>query len=223
MKRRICWFLVSIVLVNSGCVQETWASVEKGYLLIDAGHGGFDGGAVASDGTLEKHVNLDISLCLRDMLVICGFPVMMTRTDDAALSDSESDTIRHKKVSDMRNRLSLYNGAEMVISIHQNHFQSPKYCGAQVFYSINNPAGAQLAESIQSSIVDGLQPQNKRKIKPATDGVYLMRHTTVPSVLVECGFLSNPEELSNLKTTEYRQQMAWAVMLGYWNYRLSEG
>ena len=206
----------------SGCSQPTGIGVTEKYVLIDPGHGGFDGGASASDGTLEKHINLDISLSLRDILLICGIPVLMTRTSDFSLEEPDSHTVRHKKVSDMRNRLVMYNGAETVISIHQNHFQNPQYSGAQVFYSVNHSAGARLAESIQSAVVDHLQPQNKRKIKAATDGIYLMHHTTVPSVLVECGFLSNPEELSKLKTASYRQQMAWVIMLGYWNYRLCE-
>lgn len=197
-------------------------SIGQRYILLDPGHGGFDGGAVASDGTLEKHINLDISLQLRDMLVVCGLPVEMTRNSDISLADSESDTIRNKKVSDMHNRLRMYNGAEVVISIHQNHFQVPKYHGAQVFYAQNNPDCIILAQSVQKAIVTYLQPKNTRDIKAATDGIYLLHHTTSPAVLVECGFLSNPEELKRLNDPTYRQQMAWSIMLGYWKYRLSE-
>ena len=222
MKSCVCVILTICLLICVGCSRPTDASLRSGYVLIDPGHGGFDGGAVAADGTLEKHINLDVSLCLRDMLTVCGMYVEMTRTVDAALVDSEDDTIRDKKVSDMRCRLVLYNSAETVISIHQNHFQNPKYSGTQVFYSPNHNDGARLAQSIQSMVVNQLQPNNKREIKAATDGIYLMHHSTVPSVLVECGFLSNPEELSQLKNPDYRQRLAWAVMLGYWNYRMSE-
>ena len=122
----------------------------------------------------------------------------------------------------MHNRLRMYNGAEVVISIHQNHFQVPKYHGAQVFYTQNNPDCTILAQSVQKAIVTYLQPRNTRDIKAATDGIYLLHHTTSPAVLVECGFLSNPEELKRLNDPIYRQQMAWSIMLGYWEYRLSE-
>lgn len=222
MKSIFCVILCLCLLLSVGCSRRAVSAEPVSYILIDPGHGGFDGGAVAVDGTLEKHINLDISLCLRDMLTVCGLSVRMTRDDDKALADNEMDTIRHKKVSDMQNRLALYNGAELVISIHQNHFQIPKYAGTQVFYSPNHSVGAGLAQAIQESVVTHLQKDNQRMIKPTTDGVYLMHHTAIPAVLVECGFLSNTDELAKLKTPEYRRQMAWAVMLGYWNYRKSE-
>ena len=222
MKPFLCVILCLSVLLSVGCSYRATSVKPDAYILIDPGHGGFDGGAVAADGTLEKHINLDISLCLRDMLTVCGLSVRMTRNNDTALAENETDTIRRKKVSDMQNRLALYNGAELVISIHQNHFQIPKYAGTQVFYSPNHPIGEVLAQAIQESVVTHLQKDNQRMIKPTTDGVYLMCHTAAPAVLVECGFLSNAEELTKLKNPEYRRQLAWAVMLGYWNYQKSE-
>lgn len=218
--RRCCIFLMICILLDlTGCSQPTGTAVQQGYVLIDPGHGGFDGGAIAEDGTIEKHLNLSIALCVRDMLHVCGVPVSMTRDTDVGLEEDPSASIRSKKVSDMRRRLSLYNEASLVISIHQNHFSVPKYYGTQLFYAVKNPNGALLAEEIRSTVVEWIQPDNTRELKQATDGVYLLYHTTTPAVLVECGFLSNPEERSKLKTSAYQQQLAFAVMAGFWKYQ----
>ena len=219
MRLTCCLLCVALLLGCVGCSRNVNAPPYDGIVLIDPGHGGFDGGAVAEDGTTEKHLNLAISLCLHDLLYVCGVPVEMTRTTDMGLEEDVSASIRDKKVSDMRKRLTLYNEASMVISIHQNHFSVPKYSGTQVFYSANHPDGAVLAENIRQSVVDWVQPQNKRELKKATDGIYLLYHTTTPTVLVECGFLSNPEEREKLKTPAYQQQLAFAIMAGYWGFQ----
>ena len=190
-----------------------------GVVLIDPGHGGFDGGTVAEEGTVEKHLNLAVSLFLRDMLFVCGVPVQMTRDTDVGLEDDPSVPIRSRKVSDMRRRLAMYNEAALVISIHQNHFSVEKYHGTQIFYSARRSESAVLAEEIRGSIVGWIQPDNSRELKEATDGIYLLYHTDTPAVLVECGFLSNPEERSKLKTSAYQQQLAFAVMAGFWKYQ----
>ena len=191
-----------------------------GVVLIDPGHGGFDGGTTAEDGTIEKHLNLAVSLCLRDLLTICGVPVVMTRDTDVGLEEDSSVSIRQRKVSDMANRLSMYESAEVVISIHQNYFAQPQYSGTQLFYSRNNESGAVLAESIRRMVVGWVQPQNTRELKAAGESIYLLHRTTKPAVLVECGFLSHPEEREKLKTPAYQQQLAFAIMAGYWNYQL---
>ncbi len=187
-------------------------------VLLDPGHGGTDGGAQAADGTQEKTINLAVALDLRDMLAVCGVPVTMTRQTDISIHDPNCDTIRRQKISDMYNRLKLYEQAQTVIAIHQNHFGVAKYRGAQVWYSGNHPAGQSLAEVVQKSFTVRLQPENTREIKKATDGVFLLAHTTRPAILVECGFLSNPEERDLLKTASYRQQVAFAIAVGYWMY-----
>ncbi len=218
--RRICLVLcVSVLLGCVGCSRDVDAPSQIGTVLIDPGHGGFDGGAVAEDGTTEKHLNLAISLCLRDMLYVCGVPVEITRQTDVGLEDETAAAVRDKKVSDMRQRLSMYNASSVVISIHQNHFSIPKYSGTQLFYSTKHPDSVVLAQCIRESVVGWIQPQNTRELKSATDGIYLLYHATQPTVLVECGFLSNPEERDKLKTPAYQQQMAFAVMAGYWNYQ----
>lgn len=210
---------VGLLCGCAGCARSTTVSPCAGAVLIDPGHGGFDGGAVAADGTAEKHLNLAIALCLRDLLHVCGVPVEMTRQTDAGLEEDSSKPIREKKSTDMRRRLAMYNEASLVISVHQNHFSVPKYSGAQVFYSPNHPDSALLAQAVRKAVVGWVQPQNTREVKQATDGIFLLYHTTTPAVLVECGFLSHPEECEKLKTPAYQQQMAFAIAAGFWNYQ----
>lgn len=208
-----------VLLHIPGCVRATDVRVQSGVVLIDPGHGGFDGGTVAEDGTLEKHLNLAVALCLRDLLYVCGVPVEMTRKTDVGLEADSTTSIRNRKVSDMRRRLELYDEAALVISVHQNHFSVPKYCGTQLFYSVNHPDSVVLAEYIRGAVVDWIQPQNTRELKKATDSIFLLSHTQTPAVLVECGFLSNPDERNKLKTPAYQQQLAFAVAAGYWKYQ----
>lgn len=197
----------------------TAASPAQSLLLIDPGHGGEDGGAQAADGTLEKSINLAIGLNLRDMLRVCGISVEMTRQEDVSIGSSTDTAIRSRKSRDMHRRLELYQTASTVISIHQNHFSAAQYHGAQMFYSGNHPDSRRLAECLRSSVVSGLQPDNKRELKQATDGIFLLYHAQCPAVLVECGFLSNPEERERLKQADYQQKMAWCIMTGYWKYQ----
>ncbi len=183
------------------------------HIVIDAGHGGEDGGAVAPDGTQEKHLNLAVSRTLADLLRVMGFTVTETRTDDTMLH-TEGNSLRERKVSDMKYRLSVFETADLAISIHQNKFSQAQYYGTQVFYSKTDPASAAAAEQIRQSAVTLLQPQNTRPLKAADDTIYLLSHTTRPAVLVECGFLSNPQELERLKDPVYQHKLALAVMSG---------
>lgn len=189
-------------------------------IIIDAGHGGEDSGAVAN-GVLEKDVNLDIALKLRDFLLSSGYTVVMTRDSDISIYDSSAATVREKKVSDLHNRLSIINGSEdnILISIHQNKFEQSKYYGAQMFYSKNNPESQILAESIRQSVTGLLQPENKRELKPADKTIYILNKATVPAVIVECGFLSNPDEAQKLSDENYRKKMAFAIYCGFLNYQ----
>lgn len=189
-------------------------------IIIDAGHGGMDGGAVASDGTQEQYLNLDIAQKMNEYLTKLGYKTVMTRSDDASIHDADAKTIRQQKVSDIHNRLKIIesNTDSVFVSIHQNFYTESKYSGTQVFYSANNPYSENLARCIQESVVSSLQPQNTRQIKESGSSIYLLHHSTVPSVLVECGFLSNPEETEKLKSEKYRMQMAEAVCKGIINY-----
>ena len=189
-------------------------------IIIDAGHGGFDGGAQAADGTVEKDINLQIATQLIEILVFCGFVVVMTRTDDSGTEDDATDSIKRRKVSDMQNRLELTerHPDATFISIHLNKFTTSSANGAQVFYSKNNPDGMLLANAIQNSIAGKLQPDNDRVVKQGTSSTYLLHRTKIPAVIVECGFLSNAYELKLLKSEEYQRQMAFAIFCGICDY-----
>ncbi len=185
-------------------------------VIIDAGHGGIDGGTSASDGTVEKNLNLQISLKINEILMSMGVKTVMTRTDDADLSDENASTIRQKKVSDIKKRLSIINETEdaVFVSIHQNHFTQEKYSGAQVFYSKNNPQSRDLAEKIRFQLITVLQIDNTREIKQSGSEIYLLHHAKVPAVMVECGFLSNYNETQLLKNEEYQQKLAFTISMG---------
>lgn len=186
-------------------------------ILIDPGHGGADGGASAADGTLEKDLNLAMSLPLRDMLTVMGYTVQMTRTTDVMLN-TEGETLRERKVSDIHNRAAMAEDADLTVSIHQNKFTQPQYHGTQIFYSANTEESRVLADSVREQVIGLLQPNNTRELKRGTADIYLLYHATRPAILVECGFLSNQAELAKLKDAAYQQQMAFAVAAGVMTY-----
>ena len=193
-------------------------------VIIDAGHGGFDGGAVASDGTVEKDINLNIALTLQTLLKQNGFCVIMTRQTDVSTEDTESTEISFKKRSDLKNRLQLmkdYPDA-IFVSIHLNKFTTSSAFGSQVFYSDSHEAEV-LGDCIQRSIVALLQPENMRVNKKTTSGTYLLYNATVPAVLVECGFLSNKDDLEKLKQTDYQNKLAFSIYCGILEYYKENG
>lgn len=186
----------------------------KPQLIIDAGHGDFDGGAVGADGTAEKDINLAIALCLKDLAELNGFETVMVRAQDNAVSDENASTIREKKKTDIHNRLKLtrkYPDA-IFISIHQNHFVEEKYWGTQVFYGPKNEKSRQLASIIQKNAAENLQTGNTRQIKQAESNLYILHNTDNISVLVECGFISNKAECLRLRQAEYQQQLAFEII-----------
>ncbi len=189
-------------------------------VIIDPGHGGEDSGAVANS-ILEKDINLDISLRVRDMLRASGITVKMTRDSDLSIYDTSAGTIREKKVSDLKNRVEIANSSKnnILVSIHQNKFEDSKYSGAQMFYSTNNEKSKILAESIRQSVTGLIQQDNKRELKKGDSSIYLLNNSTVPSVIVECGFLSNAEEAKKLSDEEYKNKMAFAIYCGILEYK----
>lgn len=188
-------------------------------VILDAGHGGFDGGAVASDGTVEKDINLNISLTLESLLKQSGFCVIMTRVTDVSTDDTESSVIASKKRSDLQNRLNLMRDypQAVFVSIHLNKFTTSSASGSQVFYSKNEDA-KNLGEHIQRSIIGLIQHDNTRVNKQATSSTYLLYNATIPAVLVECGFLSNKQELEKLKRQDYQEKMAFSIYCGILEY-----
>ena len=186
-------------------------------VILDAGHGGFDGGAVASDGTVEKEINLKIALKLKEFLRLGGYEVVMTRDSDVSTDDVETDKIAARKKSDLKNRLKDYPDA-VFVSIHLNKFTTSAAAGSQVFYGAGREESKKLGEDIQKAIVRLLQPENTRVNKKATSSTYILYNATLPAVLVECGFLSNTAELKRLKTEEYQNKMAFGIFCGIMNY-----
>lgn len=192
-------------------------------IIIDAGHGGEDGGAVANDGTVEKDLNLDIALKLNDIISVMGYKTHLIRTTDTAIHTS-GDTIRQRKISDIKNRFAIMNKYDdcIYVSIHQNKFNDTGVHGAQTFYSPNNNESRVLADFIQKSISSQLQKENRRVIKKSGTDIYLLYNATKPTVMVECGFVSNDNELKKLKDNDYQNKMAISIALGIINYNISE-
>ncbi len=185
-------------------------------LVIDAGHGGADGGAVASDGTLESDINLDIALRLEALARFWGLTPVMTRTGADIAYPSEAGSIAAKKVADQHARVGLVNNTPgaVLLSIHQNNYPAAAPHGIQVFFGPVAGSDA-LAETTQGNLTAQLCPDNRRVASPIDKGVYLMKNVNCPAVLVECGFLSNPDDLQKLKTDAYRTKLA-AVLLASW-------
>lgn len=185
-------------------------------VVIDVGHGGIDSGKVSADGILEKDVNLVIARKLKVLLEQENIEVTMTRDSDTGLY-RESDT--NKKVADLQNRCELIEKIhpDCTVSIHQNSFSSPEVKGAQVFYYGQSEGGAQLAKLIQASLIRRVAPENHRQAK-ANESYYLLKRTVSPTVIVECGFLSNPEESRLLVSEDYQDRLVWAIHMGVMEY-----
>ncbi|MBQ7337215.1 MAG: N-acetylmuramoyl-L-alanine amidase [Clostridia bacterium] len=194
--------------------------------VIDAGHGGEDGGAVGYvDGRqlTEKQVNLAIANALTSLLEDAGAQVIMTRTEDILLYDRNSDYQGRKKALDMAARLAITeqagkDGATVIfVSIHQNTFSDSRYSGLQVYYSANTPDSARLANTIQATARAQLDPDNSRATKNGSD-IYLLKNLHYPAVLVECGFLSNPDECASLSTETYQNRVAYTIFTALRQY-----
>lgn len=224
MKRKLLsWVLVATLALgtcyhllfwNTGETQSVFsASRCPGQtLILDAGHGGEDGGAVSLSGVAESGINLAIVLKLDQLLGLYGVAPVLLRSEDISLHDSSAQTLREKKVSDLHNRVSAIESEEnaTLISVHQNTYQSSRYHGAQVFY-VNEELSLPFAQLTQDILRESLDPENTREPKPIPDTVYLMNHITCRAILVECGFLSNPEEDLLLQTNAYQVKLASAL------------
>ncbi len=197
---------------NSSTSLPVFDKTDKIRFVIDPGHGGEDAGAVATDGTLEKDLNLKIAVLLCTVLELNGCDVMLTREDDRLLYDYYGDLESYtgqKKVYDLKNRLKIAEEKEnsIYVGIHMNKFPEEKYNGLQVYYSRNNDLSYQVASDIKSVVSEKLQPHNSRQIKIADSSIYVLHKASIPAVLVECGFLSNPEELELLKSDDYQRKL----------------
>ena len=190
--------------------------ISNAVLIIDAGHGGEDGGAVSPNGTIESNINLEISLRTAGLMDLYGIPYLLLRDTDRSLHDETCDTLREKKISDLRNRVAAVENTPnaVVLSIHQNTFSNSKYHGAQVFFS-NHEDSLPFAQIVQNTLRGVLDPENSRTPTAIPASVYLMNHITCPAILVECGFLSNPAEEALLNTPEYQTKLAVSLVSAY--------
>lgn len=222
MRKRISWICVCVATATMSILLAHWfsrsitamvenAPVERKHrIVIDAGHGGLDGGATSCTGRLESTYNLEIALRLNDLLHLMGYETSMIRTTDISVYTS-GDTIAAKKISDLKERVRIVNEIpnSILVSIHQNNFTDSRYSGAVVLYA-NSDGSKEIAESTQKSLVSSLNPGSRRQCK-AAGGIYLMEHIRCPGILVECGFLSNAEEEAKLRSTDYQQKLCCII------------
>lgn len=190
-------------------------------IILDAGHGGADGGAVSADGTPEDDINLAIVLRLRDLFALMGRQTVLTRTGEASLADPDSATLRQEKVSDTKNRVALINSVAngCLISIHQNTLPGhPTVHGAQVFYGKVTGSDAR-AVTVQQTLNNAINVDNEKTAKTIGGDIYIMAHVNCPAILVECGFLSNSAETRLLLSPEYQTKLAAAICCGYLQYQ----
>lgn len=210
--------ICACILARKSAVYVTGKQVkaQKDCIVVDVGHGGFDSGKVGVNGELEKDINLQVALKLKDTLETDGISVIMTRQDDKGLYDENAS---NKKVQDLQKRCDLINEENplLTISIHQNSYTSPEIKGAQVFYYTTSAESQKLAQMIQEALIKQVDPENHREAK-ANDSYYLLKKTKSPIVIVECGFLSNPQEAVKLTDESYQQQIVTAIRNGIFQY-----
>ena len=176
-------------------------------------------GAQSSNGTTEAETNLKIALKLQSLLEQSGATVILTRSDENAIYDIDSKTLRQKKISDIHNRVKIGNesSADIFVSIHLNKIPQQQYSGWQTFFKEGNEDSMNLAKSIQNNLNDAIQKENKR-VAMKIDNIYIMKHVEIPTTIVECGFLSNPDEEKLLLNDDYQDKLAWGIYNGIMDY-----
>lgn len=227
--RNIRWILgcgLMVVLAWFLFVGDPWidraspafARLAEQTLIIDPGHGGEDGGAVSVTGKAESQINLAIACSLDHLMGFYGVPTVMTRTEDVSIHDPTAESLREKKVSDLKNRAALINGIEnaTLISIHQNASPVSSHRGFQVFYG-EQGLSRPLAQAVQKTLTAVLEPEKERAPQAISASVYLMKHISCRAILVECGFLSNPEEDRLLQEPAYQRKLAMSLAASYLN------
>lgn len=188
-------------------------------IVVDAGHGVPDEGAESSNGTTEAETNLKIALKVQNLLEQSGCTVILTRSDENAIYDIDSKSLKQKKISDIHNRVKIGNdsSADAFVSIHLNKIPQQQYDGWQTFYKEGSEEGRKLAVSIQDSLGKAIQKDNNR-IAKSIENIYIIKHVEIPISIVECGFLSNPEEEKMLLDNDYQDKLAWGIYNGIINY-----
>lgn len=228
--KKIAVFFLLFAYIFAGCAKANLAQEPAGIynedkpffgktVVIDAGHGGDDPGAIGCTGTVEAELNLAIAQKLQGLLSSAGATVIMTRENADGLYDGDRHT---KKQRDMMNRGEIIknSGADAMVSIHMNTFTDGKYSGTQVFFDTLSSHGRRLAESVQLAVKSCLQPDNRREAK--TGDYFILKAGVMPSVIVECGFISNAAEEAALCDEGYQGRMAWCIMLGLQSFFMTE-
>ena len=220
-------FSISMCFINlliEPEVKETVAlPVSNKVIVVDAGHGNPDGGAVSKNGVSESDINLKIALKLQNLLEQSGATVILTRSDENGIYDVDKTTLKQKKISDIKNRVKIGNSssADIFISIHLNKIPEEQYSGWQTFYKKNNEEGKKLSTEIQSNLTEAIQKENNRVAKEI-DNVYIVKNVEIPLTIVECGFLSNTEEEKELQEDNYQNRLAWGIYNGIMDYFYKE-
>ncbi len=188
-------------------------------IVIDAGHGVPDEGAQTEDGTTEAETNLKIALKLQNLLEQSGCTVILTRSDENGIYDLDSKTLKQKKISDIRNRVKIGNesSADIFVSIHLNKIPEQQYDGWQTFYNKESEQGKKLATLIQNNLSESIDKENNR-VAAKIENIYIIKHVEIPTTIVECGFLSNPEEREKLLDDSYQNRLAWGIYNGIIDY-----
>ncbi len=229
MAKKRGWLLFYILTAAGALLLTQWFSAavtvmaenapitRSSCIILDAGHGGEDGGATSCTGVVESVYNLEITLRLNDLLHLLGYETKLIRTADVSVYTS-GQTIAEKKVSDLKERVRVTNATEnaLLLSIHQNYFSDSRYSGAQVFYA-GTAGSEELARLLQSALVENLNPGSSRRSKKS-DGVYLMEHIQCTGVLIECGFLSSPTEEALLRSPAYQKKLCCVIAAAVGQY-----
>lgn len=210
-------FLV-VYITNIDVVNTNATPITSKTIILDAGHGVPDYGTESASGTTEQELNLAITLKLQKLLEQSGSKVILTRSDDNGIYEVDKNSIREKKISDMKNRVYIGNnsGADVYVSIHMNYYTDSKYSGWQTFYQSKNEESKKLAIFIQQALTENIGKNNR--VPMAIKGAYIMDKVKIPSVIVECGFLSNKSEEEKLKTEDYQAKLAWGIYVGLQKY-----
>lgn len=213
----ICF--VQNISINNETVPTVTLPVTNKVIVVDAGHGVPDEGAESSNGISEAETNLKIALKLQTLLEQSGATVILTRSDENAIYDIDSKTLKQKKISDLKNRVKIGNetSADIFVSIHLNKIPQKQYSGWQTFYKSSDQNSMNLAKSIQSSLNESMQKENNR-VAMKLDTIYIVKNVEIPITVVECGFLSNPEEEQNLLNDDYQNRLAWGIYSGIIDY-----
>ena len=226
-KKRIVFILLVVIIgiaipmltAKNKTVQVVALPVSNKVIVLDAGHGFPDEGAKSANGTTENSINLQIVLKVQSLLEQSGATVILTRSDENGIYDLDKNTLREKKVSDMKNRVKIGNGSEadIFVSVHLNKIPQSQYSGWQTFYKMNNEKSTKLAKNIQKNLNESRQKENHREALSISNK-YIVYNVEIPITIVECGFLSNPTEEALLKTDEHQNRIAWGIYSGIMDY-----